>query len=238
MARSTGAPRRPWARERTASRADASRSRSTSASSQARSTWRRSTTSARSSRVRARVVHGMPSTSVTSSGGRDLVRWTSMPLSDRPPRRGVVTSIAARALLRTPNSAAASRWDSRAPGPHAKTAAIQRPLTVRRGWPTAYTPRCTRCRRPPATRLLTPLEVSPSAINCSNEMTPCWRTAIRAIVRSAAPSPGGGADCVTYALVIRPTPFMGATLAGPALRVSTRSARKWQCSILAACRAR
>ena len=43
-----------------------------------------------------------------------------------------------REVGRSPNSAAAHRWLSTEPGPHARTAAIQRPWTETSGCPTAY----------------------------------------------------------------------------------------------------
>jgi hypothetical protein len=93
---------------------------------------------ARSRRVRAGVVTGMPRSLVISSAG-SVVWWASMP--GRRHWRGAVTSIFARRLSQMPHSAAADRWLSTAPGPAARTAASQWPSRDRTRWPTANTPR-------------------------------------------------------------------------------------------------
>ena len=82
-----------------------------------------SSTSARSSSVRAGVVTGIPKCLVTSSGVRVRERCTRMPLCRRWCGRDVDDL-----GQRSPNahSAPAARWPSRAPGPHASTAAIAR----------------------------------------------------------------------------------------------------------------
>ena len=60
-------------------------------------------------------------------------------------RRRLGTMIAGRPVHRLiPQCEPAGRWLRAAPGPPARTAAIQPPWKVSRRWPTAYTPRCTR----------------------------------------------------------------------------------------------
>jgi hypothetical protein len=48
-----------------------------------------------------------------------------------------VTSISTASEARRPQSAAAEAWLSAAAGPHARTAASQRPRVGTSGWPTA-----------------------------------------------------------------------------------------------------
>ena len=84
---------------------------------------RRGSVAARSSSVRAGVVTGTPSCSVTSPAPRAAWRWTRMPGRRRWPLRGTVTSIRVAAEGRSPQCAAADAWLSTAPSPHASTAA-------------------------------------------------------------------------------------------------------------------
>jgi hypothetical protein len=119
-------PRRPGFLSQTRFTSRKSNSRRRSASSTARSSCRRGTTSARSSRVRATLVTGMPSRTVRSARSSRRTRCTSMP--GRPSgRRVVLTSLALRDVLCSPHSAAAWRWLSAASGPNASTAAMNRP---------------------------------------------------------------------------------------------------------------
>jgi hypothetical protein len=93
-------------------------------------------TEARSSSPRAGVVTGMPSSRMTSKGIR--VRWIAMPGIARGPRIGIVTSIGRLSSSSiTRQSAQQAWWLSAAPGPHAFTAARQRPRHVRPSCPQA-----------------------------------------------------------------------------------------------------
>ena len=79
---------------------------------------------------------GIPRMVVTCSGRRVLERWTLTPGGRaRPPRLGTVTSTWSTPHGRAPSRHAAAWCDSPAPGPHARTAAMQRASRVRRGWP-------------------------------------------------------------------------------------------------------
>jgi hypothetical protein len=80
-----------------------------------------------SSAVRATAVHGMFSTRVVSAGVRVTERWTLMPRCVRIDRPATVTSIRTPPAGLSLCSAAADRWERTAPGPHARTAAIQCP---------------------------------------------------------------------------------------------------------------
>jgi hypothetical protein len=104
---------------------------------------------ARSRIVRAGVVTRMPSWVVVSAAVRG--RWMRMPDRLRPVRR-VVTSMMVGSPRCRAHGAAAEAWLSAASGPHASTAAIQRPLRVSIVCPTASTPWWTTCKRPSATR--------------------------------------------------------------------------------------
>jgi hypothetical protein len=88
--------------------------------------------------VRATFATGMPFTTVTSSGWSLRTRRTRMPRGFA--RVGVVMWMSGLELRRIAWSAAAVWWLSTAPGPHALTAASQRPSAVSFGCPTAYTP--------------------------------------------------------------------------------------------------
>lgn len=179
---STAVPRRPGWRATRAVRGVWSASRSASACSTARRTSCRSTTAARSRRVRAAVVIGMPSTSVISSGSR-IARWVRMPLR-RPSRRGTVTSVRTGSPRRRPQSTAAERWLSTAPEPQAKTAAIHAPERVRRRRPTLYTPWWIGCSRLRSKRCWIAPRPRPNPVSWVRDTTACCLSASSAMRRS------------------------------------------------------
>ena len=74
--------------------------------------------------MRAGVVTGIPKCLVTSSRVRVRERCTRMPLCRR--LVGAVTSMISGQRSPNAHSAPAATWLSRAPGPHASTAAIAR----------------------------------------------------------------------------------------------------------------
>ena len=73
------------------------------------------------------MVTGMLSTVVMSAGVSVVERWTWIPGWLRPVRPATVTSIRVRLVALSSCRAAAERWDSTAPGPQARTAAMYRP---------------------------------------------------------------------------------------------------------------
>ena len=85
-----------------------------------------------------------------------------------------------------PQSAAADRWLSTAPGPAARTAASQLPYRVSRRCPTAYTPRWTTWRCPRRRSRVMVCRPTPSANNWRRAATPCWRLARAAIATVGA----------------------------------------------------
>lgn len=112
--------------------------RSRSARWRTRDSVRASTTDARSAIVRAGVVVGIAFSSVTWFGSRQRGRCRTMPgRAPRPVRAGLVTSTFARLVGRRSHRAAALRWLRTASGPHARTAASQRPSRRSTGWPKA-----------------------------------------------------------------------------------------------------
>lgn len=69
----------------------------------------------------------------------------------------------------------AALWSLRAaPSLHASTAAEKRPSRVSEARPTAYTPACTGCSRPFATRTSIARLVYPIARSCRRVITQCW----------------------------------------------------------------
>jgi hypothetical protein len=134
--RSRATPRRPRLRRSRARRADRSTIRSTSASASAFLSCHTGMTAARSSSVRSTLVHGIPRMIIQSLAGREC-RCASMPGGCRPRRFGAVTSTGPRSASLRPHRAAAERCDKTAPGPPAKTAAIQRPSRESSECPTA-----------------------------------------------------------------------------------------------------
>lgn len=94
-------------------------------------------TSARSRRVRARLVHGMLSMTVTSAGVSVAPLWTAIPGRLLPVRDGDVTSMRVWLVARMPHREAVDRYESTAPSPQASTAASQCPSRGTIGWPTA-----------------------------------------------------------------------------------------------------
>ena len=99
--------------------------------------------------------------------------------------RGAVISIVRRLKSRMPQSAAADRWLSAAPGPAARTAASQLRRVSRR-CPTAYTPRWTTWRCPRRWSRVMVCRPTPSANNWRRAATPCWRLARAAIATVGA----------------------------------------------------
>ena len=77
--------------------------------------------------MRARVVHGMPSTVVTSSAVSVTERWTSIAALGLADGLGKETSLLRRLSGRKPERPAVERCERTAFGPHARTAAIQWP---------------------------------------------------------------------------------------------------------------
>src|ERR1019366_6840525 len=97
----------------------------------------------------------MPFNFVVSAGVSVVDRWMSIPARLRVARPGTVTSALARSVARSPCKAAADRWESTAPGPQARTAAIQRPWRESScGGVSEETPWWARGRRPAAGPLL------------------------------------------------------------------------------------
>jgi hypothetical protein len=115
-------PRLRRLRSQTACTSLRSRSCRRSACSKARRSWSGGTCPARSRSVRATAVTGRPSQLARSSRCRLPTRCRTMPGLPRPRRAGAVTSIRGAALDRSPQSAAALRWLSKALGPQARTA--------------------------------------------------------------------------------------------------------------------
>src|SRR3954453_16736809 len=62
-------------------------------------------------------------------------------------------------------------------GWQARMAACVRPYFGSNGWPTAYTPRKTRCSRPTRTWYAIALALKPIPLSCAYETTPCCRAA-------------------------------------------------------------
>ena len=182
--RSTPVPRRPGWRPSTARSSDSPHNPNLSASSAARSSCRCVTpVDARSRRVRAGEVTGIPSRSKSSEGGSPRGRCTLMPLRHRRPVRvGAMTSTGPCLGLSSRHSSAAETWLSTDPS-QAKTAAIQIPRLV---WLplSEYTPRWTRRSHPASTQVRTAVRET-SGI-CATEMTPCCRLAISTMRRAAA----------------------------------------------------
>ena len=167
-------PRRPCPRSHVRSTARTSRRRSRSAASQARER-RRGSDSARSSSVRGTLVTGMASRTARSSGSSLAVSCTARPLRLRVPALGTVTWIRPPPTGTRSQSAPASPWLRSVPSRQVRTAAIQRPRTVSRSWPTAYTPAFTRCSRPLSRhRRMAPRPV-PRSMSCWRATTPCCR---------------------------------------------------------------
>ncbi len=192
-------PRRPGSRASVRSIAFRSKTRRTSASCRALASLCSLTTSARSTRVRATLVTGMPRTVERSSGWIRRERWTTMPgLGLRP--RGTVTSNCGEEWS-NPVASPAARWLRRAPGPQAITAAIRRESSVRATWPTANTPSCSRNSSLPSTRRRMASFVNPNRPSCRLETTPCCRLA-----RAASASPREcGPRSASYARAGGPT---------------------------------
>jgi hypothetical protein len=180
-------PRRPRLLSSSCSIALMSISSRRSASSNARRSWVGETTSARSSSVRGTELTGIPSRTHRSSECGCRTRCTLMADEIARVRPGAVTSIAAREVGRSPQRAPALWWLRNAPVPQARTAAIQRPRSVSRVWPTAYTAGWSRCRRPAAMRWwMAPLP-KPSFASWLRPTTPCWRAASAATTPSRGP---------------------------------------------------
>lgn len=150
------------------------------------SSYSQSRSSARSTSVRGTVVTARPSRVVRSDGGRCRVKCTITPSSRPWCRRGTTTWIGPSGSARRPilqRSAAVERA-STASGPTASSAAQQRVCHDNPGWPTAYTPRCTRNRRPCRTRSVIPALLTPQARSWCTVTTPCCRAANPEIARS------------------------------------------------------
>ncbi len=130
-------------------------------------------------RARDRVT-GMPRSMVISSSGRGSV-WIRIRRRGRLDRSTVTSSAVG---WRRPQWAAAARWLSTAPGPAASTAAIRTPSGVSSVWPTAYTPRCTMCKRLWRSLCLIASRVTPACTRFRLDTMPCWRPASSAITAS------------------------------------------------------
>jgi hypothetical protein len=153
-----------------------------SARSRTRSSARSVGSIAETSRiVRVGLVTGMPRSVVVSSAPRLRVRWTRRWAPRRRLGPRIVTSMDTASEARRSHSAAAEAWLRTASGPHARTAASQRPCAPSTGWPTAYTPRRTRCSRPTRTRRAIAASVRPRARSCPRATTPNWDAATSAI---------------------------------------------------------
>jgi hypothetical protein len=153
----------------------------------------RGSTRFRSRRVRTGVVTGMRSRRTVSRSTSVRDRCTAIPRAGRGWRPiGTVTWIGPGHEGRRSHSSAALRWLSAAPEPHAFTAASQRPYRLRARWPTAYTPRCSRCSRRALTRRWIPGLVRPEARSSAAARTPWSCRASSAIRASAVPVAGLG----------------------------------------------
>jgi hypothetical protein len=136
--RNRATPRRPRFRSMTSRSDERSKRRRTSASVTTLRSSVAPTTPARSSKVRATEVQGMPSGLVVRSWGpRESCRCAWIPFGIRPRRPGAVISMFLRRSWRTPHIAAADRCETTARGPHASAAARNLPSRVSSGWPTA-----------------------------------------------------------------------------------------------------
>jgi hypothetical protein len=76
---------------------------------------------------------------------------------------------------RMPQRTAALWWLRTAWSPNETTAARKRPSVVRCGWPTAYTPQWTQCRRPERSRRPISRSRRPSPISSLRVITSCCR---------------------------------------------------------------
>ena len=207
------APRRRGWRSIRATKGVWSDSRSASARSRTRlssCSWR---SAARSSRVRATVVTGMPAWTVRSSGAIAATR-TRIP-SRVLSRLGTVRSTRVGQPSRIPQSAAAQRWLRTASGPHASTAAIHQPTRETRRYPTAYTPRWIRCRRFCLSRAAIAPRPSPSATNCPRATTPCCRSASSAIAASSPSLPRRTERFASMSCITLRSSAMAASSRGP-----------------------
>ena len=123
--RSDGIPRRPGSID--ASIAGTSSSFRCAARSKQLRSVRSPTVPARSTSVRAGLVHGMPSTVPVSSSRGGRTRWKRMPSIARPCSCGGITSITTGPSFTSPSKAAALRCEMTAPLPQARAAACRRP---------------------------------------------------------------------------------------------------------------
>jgi hypothetical protein len=129
-------PRRPGFRPIVDSTASRFRIRRTSASDTVLFKSEMCVMPARSSSMRATVVHGMPRTEVRSAGRREPSRWALIPAGMRPRRCGAVTSNGQPGSARNRHRAAAEPCERTALGPHASTAAIFPPSRLSGRCPT------------------------------------------------------------------------------------------------------